>query len=115
MGFDTGAGLDMNLGDPFGETFGSMFSLLPSLFGGLGDFFPDTQPVGSGRRTLQLAPAPDQPYYETESLVSEAEGQALRRECRHNALEVRLREAIEAENFEEAARLRDELKRLDTE
>ncbi|MBE7007751.1 MAG: hypothetical protein E7422_01160 [Ruminococcaceae bacterium] len=109
LGYDTGAGL----GDMFDEPFGSVFSLLPSMFGGFGDFFSEPQLTPAARRTLQLAPAPDQPVYETESLLGEAESEALRRECAHNALEVQLREAVEAEDYERAASLRDELKKLD--
>lgn len=107
LGYDTGEGFGSWLGEPFG----SVFSLLPSMFGGFGDYAPQLTPTA--RRTLQLVPAPDQPVYETESLLSEAEGEALRRECAHNALEVQLREAVEAEDYERAAQLRDELKKLD--
>lgn len=108
LGYDTGNGI----GDWLDEPFGSVFSLLPSMFGGFGDFFGGAQLTPAARRTLQLEPMPDQPVYETESLLSEAEGAALRRECAHNALEVQLREAIETEDFERAAQLRDELKKL---
>ena len=109
LGYDTGEGLER----VFSEPFGSVFSLLPSMFGGFDDFFSEPQLTPAARRTLQLAPAPDEPVYETESLLSEAEGEALRRECAHNALEVQLREAVEAEDYERAAQLRDELKRMD--
>ena len=111
LGYDTGAGLD----DMFGEPFGSVFSFLPSMFGGLDGFFASPQLTPAARRTLQLAPAPDQPRYETESLLGEDEERALRRECACNSLRVRLREAVEEENYEEAARLRDELKRMEDE
>ncbi|MBQ9458429.1 MAG: UvrB/UvrC motif-containing protein [Oscillospiraceae bacterium] len=113
LGYDTGAGLSETFAGAFDDTFGSVFSFLPSLFGGIDDFFTEPRLTAPARRTLRLSPEPDQPYYETESLLNEAEGQALRREREHNSLEVRLREAVEAENYEEAALLRDELKRLD--
>ena len=106
LGYDTGFG-------GF-DRFESVFSLLPSMLGGLGGFFDEPQLTPAARRTLQLTPAPDQPAYETESLLDEAEGEELRRECARNSLNVRLRNAVAAEDYEEAARLRDELKKLDT-
>ena len=106
LGYDTGF-------DSF-DSFGSVFSLLPSMLGGFGGFFDEPQLTPAARRTLQLTPAPDEPVYETESLLDEAEGEALRRECARNSLNVRLKNAVAAENYEEAARLRDELKKLDT-
>ncbi len=105
LGYDTGFG-DF-------DSFGSVFSLLPSMLGGWGGFFDEPQLTPAARRTLQLTPAPDEPAYETESLLDEAEGEALRRECARNSLNVRLKNAVAAENYEEAARLRDELKKLD--
>jgi len=99
----------------FDGGFNSMFSILPSMLGDFGSFFDEPQFTPAARRTLRLTPAPDQPRYETESLLDEAEGQALRRECARNALTVRLKEAVDSENYEEAARLRDELNKLDTE
>ncbi len=114
MGYDVGfAG---GAGSMFDDSFGSVFSLLPSMFGGFGGFdgfFDEPRLTGAARRTLQLVPAPDQPHYETESLLDEDEGRALREECARNSLQARLEEAVAAENYEEAARLRDELKRLD--
>ena len=101
-------------GNMFGDTFSSVFSLLPSMFSGFGDFFDGPQLTPAARRTLQLIPAPDEPVYETESLLSEAEGAELQRERERNALHVQLQEAVETENYEEAARLRDELKKLDS-
>ena len=102
--------------EAFSDPFEGVFSLLPSMFGGfggLGDFFDGPRLTPVARRTLQLAPAPDEPYDEVESLLGEAEGQALRRERERNSLQVRLKEAVDAEDYEQAARLRDELKRLE--
>ena len=110
---ELGCSADGGFGSMFGDAFGSVFSLLPNMFGGFGDFFGEPRLTSAARRTLQLTPAPDEPLYETESLLSDAEGAALRRERERNALNVRLKEAIETENYEEAARLRDELKRLE--
>ena len=105
LGYDTGFG-DF-------DSFGSVFSLLPSMLGSWGGFFGEPQLTPAARRTLQLTPAPDEPVYETESLLDETEGEALRRECARNSLSVRLKNAVAAENYEEAAQLRDELKKLD--
>lgn len=107
------AGFSAGFGSMLDDTFGSVFSLLPSMFGGWGGFFDSPQLTPAARRTLQLVPAPDEPVYETESLLSEAEGAALRQEREHNALEAQLKQAVASENYEEAARLRDELKKLD--
>ncbi|MBR3561652.1 MAG: UvrB/UvrC motif-containing protein [Oscillospiraceae bacterium] len=109
LGYDVGG-----FESVFDDGFGSVFSLLPSMFGGFGGFFDSPQLTPAARRTLQLVPAPDEPVYETESLLDETEGAALRRERERNALEVQLHHAIAEERYEEAARLRDELKKLDT-
>lgn len=106
LGYDTGF-------DSFGS-FDSVFSILPSMLGGFGSWFDEPQLTPAARRTLQLTPAADEPVYETESLLDEAEGAEVRRECARNALNVRLKQAVAAENYEEAARLRDELKQLNT-
>lgn len=45
-------------------------------------------------------------------LVGQAEQEQLRKERQRNALQTQMKAAIESENFEEAARLRDELKKL---
>ena len=110
LGYSTSLG---GFSSMFDDTFGSVFSLLPSMFGGLGDFFDGPQLTSAARRTLQLTPAPDEPVYETESLLSDAEGETLRRERERNALNAQLQAAVEAENYERAAQLRDELKKLD--
>lgn len=89
--------------------FDSVFSILPSMLGGI---FGEPRLTGAARRTLQLTPAPDEPRYETESLLGDAESEALRRECARNSLDARLKAAITAEDYEEAARLRDERKKL---
>ncbi len=106
LGYTDGDGM----GGLFSDPFESVFSFLPSMFGGFGEFFSEPRLTPAARRTLQLSPAPDAPCYETESLLGEAEEQEVRRECARNSLEVRLREAIDAEDYEQAARLRDELK-----
>lgn len=93
----------------FSDTFSDAFFLLPSLFDGFGA--PRLTPVA--RRTPERTPVSGGPYDGVESLLGEAEGQALRRERERNSLEVRLKGAVDAEDYEQAARLRDELKRLE--
>ena len=99
--------------EAFSDTFESVFSLLPSMFGGLGGFFGGPRLTPVARRALEVAPAPDGPCYEAESLLDEAEGLSLRRERERNALRFQLKGAVDAEDYEQAARLRDELKRLE--
>ena len=95
-----------------------------SLFGG--DFFsrpfsllePFMDSFGS--RMLTEFPEPgqpevlEQPVREERSagLVDKAQQEALRYECKRNSLQERLKAAVESENYEEAARLRDELRTL---
>ncbi len=112
LGYDVGGGLDSMFDRAFSEPFGSVFSLLPSMFGDFGGLFAEPRLTPAASRTLQLSPEPDASHYETESLLSEEEERALRRERERNSLEVRLREAVETEDYEQAARLRDELKKL---
>ena len=106
----------LGMAEPLSDAFEGVFSLLPGVFGGFGGFggFPgETRLTPAARRTLQLAGAPDEPYCGAESLLDGAEERALRRERERNALRFRLKEAVEAEDYEQAARLRDELKQLE--
>lgn len=107
LGYTTGFG-----GFGNGTPFGGIFSLLPNLAGGF-DLFDEPMLTPAARRTLQVLPEQGEPVYEAESLLDEDEGRALRRERERNALDVRLKEALDAENYEEAAKIRDELKALD--
>ena len=88
-------------GDGF---FGSAFSLLEPFMDGFGS------------RMLTEFPEPDQPQQaqpaERAGLVDKAQQDALRSERRRNALQEQLKSAVESENYEEAARLRDELRAL---
>ena len=86
-------------GDGF---FGSPFSLLEPFMDGL-----DT-------RMLTEFPEPGEPRQteEKSGLVDKAQQDALRSERRRNALQEQLKSAVESENYEEAARLRDELRAL---
>ena len=55
--------------------------------------------------------AVEQPREEA-NLLSEEESRSLDLQRRRNALQLQLRQAVDAENYEEAARLRDELRAL---
>lgn len=86
-------------GDGF---FGSPFSLLEPFMDGF------------GARMLTEFPEPGEPRQteEKSGLVDKAQQDALRSERRRNALQEQLKSAVESENYEEAARLRDELRAL---
>ena len=86
-------------GDGF---FGSAFSLLEPFMDGF------------GTRMLTEFPEPGEPRQteEKSGLVDKAQQDALRSERRRNALQEQLKSAGESENYEEAARLRDELRAL---
>lgn len=101
-------GYSAGRGDLLPDVFDGVIVLLPDWEGGLFDGL-----TPAARRTLQLATPPDERVCETESLLGEDESRALRRERERNALNVRLSGAVAAEDYEAAARLRDELKRLD--
>ena len=95
-----------------------------SLFGG--DFFSRPfsllEPFmdGFGSRMLTEFPEPDQPEVLSQSvrpeasagLVDKAQQEALRSQRKRNALQSQLKAAVESENYEEAARIRDELRAL---
>ncbi len=67
-----------------------------------------------GMRMLTEFPAPVETAAAQQEveLVSQAEQQKLQQECRRNALQAQLQTAIETEDFETAAKLRDELRGL---
>ena len=109
-------GLDRGLGGNFlgRDLFASPFRMMESMLEG----FPS--------RMLTEFPSPveilDEPRTDfvrtadrsvpSQGLVSDAEQKAFSRECRRNALQHQLDAAVKAENYEEAARLRDELRGL---
>ena len=72
--------------------------------------------AGFGSRMLTEFPEPDQPQQaqpaERAGLVDKAQQEELRSQRRRNALQEQLKAAVESENYEEAARLRDELRTL---
>ena len=93
--------------DPEGA-WDDLFSLLPRAAGGETLFgAPSFTPAA--RRVLHILP-PEEEH--EKPLISEEEQRALRHEREKNALRVALNEALEQEDYEQAAKLRDELRRL---
>ena len=91
------------------DFFTRPFRMFEPLFGGMGTRllteFPE--PADAEARTAVAETERSEP-----GLVDGAEQERLQRERQRNALEAQMKTAIETENFEEAARLRDELKKL---
>lgn len=90
-----------------GGAWDDLFSLLPRVVGGE-DFVPSFTPAA--RRTLHILPSEEE---HEQPLLPIEEQRALRRERERNALRVALDEALEQEDYEQAAKLRDELKRME--
>ena len=91
------------------DFFTRPFRMLEPLLGGFGSRllteFPE--PVDVTRQAQQaVAEAPE------DALVDKAEQERFSLQCQRNALQTQLRHAVEAEDFESAARLRDQLKAL---
>ena len=84
-----------------------LFSLLPRVVGGE-DYTPTFTPAA--RRALHILPSEEE---HEQPLLSAEEQREVRRERERNALRVALDEALEQEDYEQAAKLRDELKRLE--
>ena len=97
---------DSFFGDDF---FSHPFRLFEPLLGGFGNRllteFPEPVDVTQEARRTAAEPQDD-------SLVQGDEREQLSRRRQRNALESQLRHAVETENFEEAARLRDQLRSL---
>jgi len=93
------------------DFFTRPFRLFEPLLGGLGGRmlteFPEPVDVTEEARTA----AAEREQSRT-GLVDGAEQERLQKERQRNALQAQMKAAIETENFEEAARLRDELKKL---
>ena len=93
------------------DFFTRPFSLLEPFFGGFGSRllteFPE--PVDITQEARQAAIEPEKTG---KPLMDEKDSADLKNQCRRNALQNQMKAAIESENFEEAARLRDELKQL---
>ena len=84
-----------------------LFSLLPRVVGGE-DFEASFTPAA--RRALHILPSEEE---HEQPLLSEQEQREVRREREKNALHIALDEALEREDYEQAAKLRDELRRLE--
>ncbi len=94
------------------DFFTRPFRMFEPLFGGLGTRllteFPEPVDVAQEARAAVAEPE----SRKEPGLVDGIEQERLQRERQRNALEAQMKTAIETENFEEAARLRDELKKL---
>ena len=91
------------------DFFTRPFRMFEPLFGGLGTRLLTEFPAPA--ETEQEAEAAAQPRAD-DALVGQAEREQLQRQRQRNALQNQLKAAIASENYEEAARLRDELKKL---
>ena len=91
------------------DFFTRPFRMLEPLLGGFGSRllteFPEPVDV-----TQQARRAAEEP--QDDNLVQGDQPEQLSRRRQRNALETQLRHAVETENFEEAARLRDQLRSL---
>ena len=91
------------------DFFTRPFRMLEPLLGGFGSCllteFPEPVDVTQQARRAAEEPRED-------NLVQGDEREKLSRQRQRNALETQLRHAVETENFEEAARLRDQLRSL---
>ena len=95
-------------GGLFGDFFSRPFGMLEPFFSGLGSRmlteFPE--PVDVLGQARESTPA-------QEDLLPRDEQDALTRQRKRNALQTQLNLAVQEERFEEAAKLRDELKALE--
>ena len=91
------------------DLFTRLFRMLEPLLGGFGSRllteFPEPVDVTQQARRAAEEPRED-------NLVQGDEREKLSRQRQRNALETQLRHAVETENFEEAAKLRDQLRSL---
>lgn len=91
------------------DFFTRPFRMLEPLLGGFGSRllteFPEPVDVTQQARRTAEEPRED-------NLVQGDEREKLNRQRQRNALETQLRHAVETENFEEAAKLRDQLRSL---
>ena len=98
-------------GGLFGDFFSRPFGMLEPFFSGLGSRmlteFPE--PVDVLGQARESTPAQE----DTGDLLPRDEQDALTRQRKRNALQTQLNLAVEEERFEEAAKLRDELKALE--
>ena len=90
------------------DFFTRPFPLLEPLLGGFGSRLSEfPHPVDGPQEARRAAEEPRE-----DNLVQGDEREKLSRQRQRNALETQLRHAVETENFEEAAKLRDQLRSL---
>lgn len=98
-------------GGLFGDFFSRPFGMLEPFFNGFGSRmlteFPE--PVDVLGQARESVPATE----EHSDLLPKDEQDALTKQRKRNALQTQLNLAVEAERFEEAAKLRDELRALE--
>ena len=98
-------------GGLFGDFFSRPFGMLEPFFSGLGSRmlteFPE--PVDVLGQARESTPAQE----DTGDLLPRDEQDALTRQRKRNALQTQLNLTVQEERFEEAAKLRDELKALE--
>lgn len=98
-------------GGLFGDFFSRPFGMLEPFFNGFGSRmlteFPE--PVDVLGQVRESMPAAE----EHSNLLPKDEQDALTKQRKRNALQTQLNLAVEAERFEEAAKLRDELRALE--
>ena len=101
----------------FGRSlFDDFFTPMPSLLGSMGrihedlfeDLFAEMPVLGAGKAAPVAEP-------QEKPLVEEAEQKSFARTRRINALRMEQKDAIQQENFERAAQLRDEIRSLEAE
>ena len=89
------------------DFFTRPFRMLEPLLGGFGSRLLTEEPVDVTQQARRAAEEPRE-----DNLVQGDEREKLSRQRQRNALETQLRHAVETENFEEAAKLRDQLRSL---
>lgn len=98
-------------GGLFGDFFSRPFGMLEPFFSGLGSRMLTElpEPVDVLGQARESTPAQE----DTGDLLPRDEQDALTRQRKRNALQTQLNLAVQEERFEEAAKLRDELKALE--
>jgi len=91
-----------------GGVWNDLFSFLPRAAGGEG-FFAESSFTPSARRALRVLPEEGM----EKPLLTQQERQAYREQREKNTLQIALKEAVANEDYEQAAKLRDELKHLE--
>ena len=97
-------------GGLFGDFFSRPFGMLEPFFSGLAPACsPSSLNRGCAGQARESTPAQE----DTGDLLPRDEQDALTRQRKRNALQTQLNLAVQEERFEEAAKLRDELKALE--